>query len=105
MARLCASSDCKARVRQAMTMAIPRVGIIMAMPSVFQTMHQLISFTSQNRMWVFSILRYAAGMAYTSSVSRDESIREAIEIISLIATLDKTRGWQESIKSFEFCFQ
>ncbi|AMR25751.1 hypothetical protein A0257_00710 [Hymenobacter psoromatis] len=63
MARLWASSDLRWRVRQAVMSAMPRVGAIIKIPRVFQTMHQLMSLTSQNRMCVFSICRYLAGMA------------------------------------------
>ncbi len=74
MARLCASSALMLRVRQVMSSAMLNVGTTMMMPSVFQIMHQLMSLISQNRICWFSILRYAAGMAYTSSVLAGDSI-------------------------------
>lgn len=47
-------------------MAIARVGMIIAMPSGRQNMHQAISLNSQNTICKFSILRYLIGIAYTS---------------------------------------
>src|SRR6476619_7192263 len=67
MARLWASSDSMSLVRQAMIIAISRVGMIMAMPNGFHIMHQLTSFKSQNMICIFSILRKRAGITYIDS--------------------------------------
>lgn len=42
--------------------ATDKVGAIMAIPSSFQIIHQLISFNNQKAICMFSILRKRAGM-------------------------------------------
>ena len=66
MATLWVSSAMICLVRQAIKIAMERVGTIMAIPSVLNTRHQQISFASQNRICKFSILRNLAGITYKS---------------------------------------
>ena len=66
MAILWVSSATICRVRQAIKIAMANVGKIIAMPSALKIIHQQISFTNQNKMCKFSILRNLAGITYKS---------------------------------------
>ena len=61
-ARLCDSSEWIWRVRQEINMATSNVGTIIAIPSTFHPIHQLISFIIQKTIWRFSIILKRLGI-------------------------------------------